>query len=243
MGNFLALTRREMGAYFASAMAYVILTSLLVVFGYFFLSLLGWAIANEMPVRFEQSLSSFLFILTLFCPLITMRLIAEEKSQGTLETLMTVPVTETQFVLAKFFASLLFLHYLLLLPIGGYATLLGFHVSLDAGALFTSYLGVVLVAGTLFSIGLFVSSLCRSQITAGVVTFLIAAFLTVLGWVMGNPDKLGWAEKILRRLNLLGGAESFLNGVIDLRDAVYYLSMTTFFLYLTVQTVRSRRWR
>ncbi|MHC4606468.1 MAG: ABC transporter permease, partial [Planctomycetota bacterium] len=213
MRSFGLLVRRELGTYFASAMAYVIYTAVTAVVGYLFLIRLGEYEVNRMPVRFEEHLTYLIYILVMVSPLITMRLIAEERSRGTLETVMTAPVSDTQFVLAKHVSALLFLHALLVVPILGYAIVMSFFAALDPGAIFTAYVGMLLACAAVFAIGIFISSLCGSQISAGVITSKVAILLMLMrvgAMSVGEETLLG---KVLSRLDVLGAAGPFLQGV------------------------------
>src|SRR5258706_14178823 len=137
------MTRREMGVYFVSPIAYIILTFFLAVSGMiFYTTMLGYAV-QKTPAGLTETQQWIVTLLTLLCPLITMRLIAEEKNRGTIETLMTSPVAEWQFVLAKYFAALLFTAYLLL-PTAFYAVFLSAYSTLALQATTVGYAGVLL---------------------------------------------------------------------------------------------------
>ena len=242
MRNFLALVRRELGVYFVSPMAYVILTVMLAIAGYFFVGGMAACAKNRIPVQYEGTLFAIGFVVVLTSALVTMRLIAEEKSKGTLEIILTAPVSDLQFVLAKFAASMVLLVYLLL-PTLGYPVIVSSYGPVDAGAVACGYLGVLLIGALLYSIGLFVSSLCTSQVTAGVITMAIALVLMILS-VLGFfiPEGSFWRE-VLAYLDLTYNFGDFLKGVVDRTRLVYLLSVVFFFLFLTTRVVGSRRWR
>lgn len=246
MRNLVALTRRELAVYFISPMAYIILTAMLLALGtafYFFM--IGYA-ANRLPATLTETLYWLTFLLTLICPLVTMRLIAEEKNRGTIEVMMTAPVSETSFVLAKYLASLLFVGYLIL-PTTFYSAFLWAFGSLDFTGMAVGYLGVLLAAAAVLAIGIFISSLANSQITAGVVTLIVCIVLTLTSFfaplIRGHDALARAARQGLGYVGLLNHVEQFSRGVIDTRPLVYLLSVTVFFLFLTIRAVESRRWR
>ena len=178
MRNFAALLRRELGVYFVSPMAYIILTSLLLLSGWAFSSSMAAAVEARLPVDFSGTLAMTVYIVVLSSALVTMRLIAEEKSKGTLEIILTAPISDAAFVLAKFGAAMVLLAYLLF-PTLGYLVIISRYGQVDAGAAACGYLGVLLVGSVTYSIGLFVSALCSSQITAGVITLAVSLLLVL----------------------------------------------------------------
>jgi ABC-2 type transport system permease protein len=171
-----ALFRRELAVYFVSPMAYIILTCLMVMFGFFFWFSAQKALASSSPFLFAEALSPIAYFMVFIAPIVTMRLVAEEKNRGTFETLMTAPVTELQVVLAKYAATLAFLLFLLL-PTVAHAILVSKYGTLDVSESISGYIGVFLATASLFAIGLFVSSVCTNQVTAGVITFVIIIML------------------------------------------------------------------
>lgn len=242
MKSYLALTRRELGVYFVSPMAYIILTSLLAIAGWAFYSTMSFAAENRIPIDFSGTMAMIVYIVVLSSALVTMRLIAEEKSKGTLEIILTSPISDASFVLAKFSAAMVLLVYLLVLTLG-YTVIISRYGVVDYGAVACGYLGVLLVGAVTYSIGLFVSSLCSSQVTAGVIT-LAVSLLLVLADILGNTRAEGsfWRE-VLGYVDLTRNFGDFLRGVIDRTRLVYLVSVTAFFLFLTTRVVESRRWR
>lgn len=242
MTNFLALARRELGVYFVSPMAYIILTALLVISGLVFLVSVEGAAANRVPADFSPTLQGTCIVVALSAALITMRTVAEEKSRGTIEIVLTAPVTEAQFILAKFTAAMALLAYLLVLTVG-FALILSRYGQVDFGAVACGYLGVLLVGAVTYSVGIFISSLCTSQITAGVVTFAVVILLLManLGAMfLGEHSLFG---PFLAALSLTENFGDFLKGVVDTGRLVTHLGITVFFLFLAVRVVESRRWR
>jgi len=150
--------------------------------------------------------------------------------------------SDAAFVLAKYAAAMVLLGYLLL-PTVGYIVIISRYGPVDAGAVVCGYLGVLLVGGVLYSMGLFVSSICSSQITAGVLTLLIAVLLLFAQMaVSGMSENSPWLP-VLLYVDLSNNFGDFLKGVIDRTRMVYLLSITGFFLFLTTRVLDSRRWR
>lgn len=242
MRSFLALTRRELGTFFVSPVAYVVLTAILLITGAVFTNLVEKMVEAAVPFDFSGALAVIIWLLVITSAIVTMRLVAEEKSRGTIEIALTAPVTEAQWVLSKFTASMVLLLFLAF-PSAGFAVLISRYGQVDAGAVACGYLGVVLVGALAYSIGLFVSTLCSNQITAGIVTFTVSFFLLVTSVLAGQvPLSSDW-WKFVEYVDLSAAYGDFIRGVIDVRRLVYLLSSTGFFLFLSVRVVESRRWR
>lgn len=231
------LLYRELLSEFCSPIAYVALSVFLLLSGYFFAVILN--ATQEATLRY--SFGNFSVTLLFLAPALTMRLLAEEKKTGTLEVLMTAPLTEWDVVLAKFLAGwalYLFilaptaLYWLFLKMVGGQP---------DAGPMLTGYAGLVLMGAVFVAIGLFASSLTSNQIIAAVLSFLILLGFWVLGFAM--EDATGTLGKVLAYLSLFEHYDTFRRGILDTKDFIYYLSTTVLFLFLTVRVLESRRWR
>jgi ABC-2 type transport system permease protein len=253
MTNILAIVRKEWRGYFASPIGYVVIGMYALVFGYFYTVYLSWFLrqsmqgpqmgggpmnVNQQMIRgvFDNSMVIFLFVV----PLITMRAYAEEKRSGTIELLMTSPITDFQIVIGKFLGAMSL-----------YGAMLGVTL-IHIGVLFaygnpewkpilTGYLGLVLLGGCFVSVGLFFSSLTKNQIVAGMFTFVVLLLLWVIGWIgnFSGPT----VERLTSYLSLTSHVDDFLRGVIDSQHVVYYLSFITFGLFLTAKAVDSERWR
>lgn len=241
-----ALIRRELGVYFVSPLAYIKLTALMLIFGLLFWSETKRASDFSLPFVFTNLLSSMAGLMVFIAPLVTMRLVAEEKSRGTIETLMTAPVTEFQVVLAKYLATLCFLLFLLL-PTLAHAILVSKYGTFDASEAFAGYVGLFLITASLFAIGLFISSICSSQVTAGVITFVVT-FLLLLTTMLAPmiPEQTWWGKplrSVVQTLDPFRYLGDFTRGIIDTRPLVYFLSLIVFFLFMSVRALESRRWR
>jgi ABC-2 type transport system permease protein len=196
----------------------------------------------DVPGQVMRGFFGLLSTLVLFfTPILTMGVYAEERKRGTMELLMTSPVTETQIVLGKFFASLT-LFMLMMLPTAGYVIFMCLHSDpmppwrmVAAG-----YAGVLLLGGSLIALGTFISSLTENQLIAAVLTF--AAFLFV--WVLdlgSNAD--GGIGAVVQYLSVIRHYDDFTRGVIDTSALIYYFSFIALFIFLTVRSIDSMRWR
>jgi ABC-2 type transport system permease protein len=232
-----AMTRKELYSYLVSPMAYVVCAVFLLINGFIFFLILaqGFAEAN-----LQALLPTTAFILLLVIPVLTMRLLAEERGTGTIELLMTFPITDAQVVLGKYFATLL-VYLLMLVPTLAYVAILKIYGNSEWGPLISAYLGLLLLGGAFIAIGMFTSSIARNQIVAGVV----GIGLLLLLWVMGAAaGVLGpRLSSILAYLSLSDHFNNFGQGVIELKDVVFYLSCIVGALFFTVRVLESSRWR
>lgn len=227
-----------MAAYFYSPLGYVIMTVFLIFSGYFF-----WSGLSQFPdvsiLRYILGLLGFISLI--ISPMITMRLIAEEKKSGTLELLMTAPVTETQVIVAKYISALLFF-IAMIIPTVAYVFLLMKWGNPDLGAIVSGYVGLICMTAVFLAIGLFISSLTSNQIVAVIITFVLLLILWVIGWVGEGVKDESW-RSMLKYIGFGDHLESFGKGLLDSRDLFYCLSTVVFFLFLTVRSLESRRWR
>ncbi len=253
MTNILAIVRKEWRGYFASPIGYVVIGMYALVFGYFYTVGLSWFIRQSMqgpqmgggPMNVNQQMIRYVFlnstVIFLFVvPLITMRTYAEEKRSGTIELLMTSPITDFQIVTGKFFGAMSLYVAMLGITVIHIAVLFAYG-SPEWKPILTGYLGLLLLGGCFVSVGLFFSSLTKNQIVAGMFTFAVLLLLWVIDWVgsFAGPN----VEKLTTYLSLTGHVEDFLRGVVDSQHVVYYLSFITFGLFLTAKAVDSERWR
>lgn len=241
MSALAALVRRELGAYFVSPTAYIILTAMLLLSGLTFMGYLADFAATRVPVDFGPTLSTIVFVVVASAALVTMRLVAEEKSTGTLEIALTAPVTELQVVLSKYLAALALLAWQLLLT-AGLVIVVARHGQVDAGAVLCGYAGVLLVGAVTYAVGLFISSLCTSQVTAGMVTFTLSLLL-LIAHVLAAGQLGGIFQPVLQAVSLMENFSDFLKGVVDTGRLVTLLSICVFFVFLSARVLESRRWR
>lgn len=235
--NTWAFTRRELKVYFNSPIAYIIIVLALVISGWLFF--LDFFLAGQTTLR--PLLTGWLpMVFLVFVPAITMRLIAEEKKSGTVELLVTLPVTDWEIVLGKYLASLALLGVTIILTFSYIITvsLLG---NPDGGSIFGQYAGLFLLGATYLAIGLFASGITANQIVAFLVAIvIIAAFFLVDKFTPFFPGPLA---SVLEFLGVNYHFENMARGVIDSRDLLYYLSMIFLFLFLAVRALESRKWK
>jgi ABC-2 type transport system permease protein len=236
MRNVSAIFQREIKAYFFSPIAYVVISVFLVASGFFFAgNLQFWKEAS-----LKGSLDSIQFFLLLLTPVITMKLFSDETKSGTIETLMTSPVTDFDVVFGKFLAAL-GLYAVMILPTWMYVVFLSFFGNPDFGPIISSYIGLILMGGLFVSIGLLISSLTRNQVVAAVIGIVSLIILWVIGFLSTYGE--GWFYEGLRYCGTFDHWESFTKGIVDTRDVIYYLSFTALMLFLTVRSLESRKWR
>lgn len=250
MRAFLTLTRRELTAHFVSLPGYVVIAGVQLLLGQSFWTLLDALNGKpfDMPVTEKFFDTGFFWlVLLLITPMITMRTYAQERATGTFETLMTTPISEAQVVLAKFCGALTFF-VIAWLPASAYPFLLQHYAegmtAVDAGPVAATFLGIALLGGFYMALGCFASSLTRSQIVAAMTTFAIGLGLFLLGYLSQiRPPEPGWQAQLLTHLSMLEHMRDFSRGVVDTRHVFFYLSLTAFFLFLTLRVLESRRWK
>ena len=246
MRSFFAVFDRELRAYFVSPLAWVILTFFLLVQGYIFSIIVGYlsdprSVAGATPFDFFFGSFFFWFTLLFITPVITMRLLAEERRSGTIESLMTAPVSENEVVLAKFFAAFAFYAFLWL-PTLLYPVLVGRHTNVDWGPIASGYLGTLLIGAMALAVGLFGSSFSKNQIVAAVTSFGLLMAFFALPWA-GDLVQNQTLTDIFGYINLLDHMDELGKGIIDSRRLVYYLSTTALFLFLTTRALAAKKWR
>jgi ABC-2 type transport system permease protein len=250
MQSFLTLARRELAAYFLSFSGYIIIAAATFLAGQSLLVLITKLGPDASPlplVELFYRTEFFWRIVLLATPVITMRLFALERSSGTFETLMTTPVNDLAVVLAKFSAALVF-YVVLWLPMFGSLFVVQHFArqsgALEAGAVAGMYLGIVLLGAMFLAVGCFASALTRSQVVAAMLAFVLGVSLFALGYLAGpsRPDD-PWPTRVLNHFALFDQMGDFARGVVDTRAVVLYVSLTFFFLFLTLRAVESRRWR
>ena len=250
MQPYLTLTRRELASYFVSWTGYVIVAVAAFLMGLSFVVLLVECRGKSSPVPAAELFYStpfFWLILLLAAPVITMRLFAHEKSSGTFETLMTTAVSDGQVVMAKFTAALLF-YLFMWLPLLACIFTLRFYTNdptpLDLGALGSTFLGIFLLGGLYMSLGCFGSAITRSQIVAAMISFAGGISLFLLSFLADRFQAgAGWQAQAIACVAMFDHMNDFARGVVDTRPVVFYLSLTGFFLFLTLRVLESRRWK
>lgn len=253
MRNVMAIAGKELRGYFASPIGYVLVGFYALLFGWFFYTLVAFFENQSMrmmgqpggALNVNQMLISPLLmnatvIMLLVFPLITMRTYAEEKRSGTIELLLTSPITDLQIILGKFLGALGLFATMLAVTLIHMAVLFMFGTP-EWKPIATGYLGLLLMGGSFLSLGLFISSLTRNQIVAGMITFSVFLMLWVINWVSTFVGPT--AQTILNYLSITEHFDDFAKGIIDTKHIVYYLSFIAMGLFLTMKSVDSERWR
>lgn len=254
MRNVLTITSKELGSYFVSPIAYILLTMFGLIFGFFFWNALAYFVFAGMEMQLRGSsfsmnlneqvirplLQNVSVVGLFFIPMITMRLFAEEKRTGTIELLATSPVRDLEIIVGKWLAAMLLYSCLLLFTAVNFAFLFKYG-NPDWKPLAVGYLGLLLQAGALLAIGTFISTLTKNQIVAGAVTFGVCLLLWVLEWVSAY-DSATWA-RVLAYMSVITHFESFGRGVLDTKDSVFYATAIFLGLFLTARSMESLRWR
>jgi ABC-2 type transport system permease protein len=250
----LSLVRREFSAYFLSPIAYVVLAVFLAVTGHlFYLTLLQLTAQGPQGIEFPMQLmlgdEKFWLVYLFIPPLLTMRLFAEERSTGTLEMLMTAPLRDWQVVLSKYVACFAF-YVVLWLPTLAYLPVLldwnwkTMQPGIDPRPVLSAYLGLVLAGAMFLALGLFISSLVRSQMVAALISLFLSLAFIVVGIWRPEMDTGGLLYRVLFFFSVpLHFHRDFSRGVVDTRHLVLYTSVALFCLFLTVRSLESRRWR
>ena len=232
-----AIAWKEIQSYFTTPMGYIVALVFVAMTGYFF----GDSISGSFPKASVDGYTGVIaFILIFLAPAMTMRLMAEEQKLGTVELLLTAPVRDWEVVLGKFLASLTFLIGPLALTLY-YVILLYAYGSPDSGPIWSAYLGLILYGALSLSIGLLASSLTNNQMVSLVLGFGALLTLYLLDQASTLVDGVG--ADILSQMSSIGHLDDFTRGVIDTNNIVYYVTTTAVFLFLTVRSLESRRWR
>ena len=253
MGNILAIAGKELRGYFSSPIAYVLLGFFALVFGWFFYVPLAFFNRQSMQMGMGMGgnlnintmligpvLSNTTVLILFVMPMITMRTYAEEKRSGTIELLLTSPLTDLQIILGKFLGAMGLFAAMLALTLVHLAILFVYG-NPDWKPIATGYLGLILMGGCFLSVGLLISSLTKNQIVAGMVTFAVFLMLWVINWIGSFVGPT--AQAVLGHLSITDHFDDFQRGIIDTKHLVYYLSFIAFGLFLTAKSVDSERWR
>jgi ABC-2 type transport system permease protein len=257
MLNLKPIFLKELRSYISTPIAYLLGVIFLFISGVFFLMIImdyarysfeiirsggqmhveGLTVAEAI---LRPTLSTMSFMLLFIIPMITMKSFSEEKKSGTIEMLFTYPLRDMEIVLGKFLAALA-----IFMSIAGLTVLYQVEIAwfkpMPIREIFTGYLGLALLGGLFISVGIFISSLTENQIVAGAWTFGMNMVLWLFGWLAGDSQNL--SGQIFRYFSVYEHFEGFSNGTIDTRDLVYFISMISLFIYLTLRVLETRRWR
>jgi ABC-2 type transport system permease protein len=232
------IARRELGSYFVSPIAYVAMAIFLIVCGVAF-----WPdFQPGQPAEMRHLFDDMVWVLVAIVPLLCMGLLAQEWATGTIETLMTAPVGETDVVIGKFLGSVAFF-LVLLVPTLMYVALLRIYGRPDYGPIFSGYLGIVLVGALFIAVGLFCSALTRSQVVAAAAAAGILYVITIVPYQVTALATLSPFWRAVADQCVFRRYADFSKGVIDSGNVVFFLAVTAVFLFLTVKVLESRRWK
>ena len=240
--NVKAIAKRELGAYFASPVAYVFIVIFLLLVGFFTFNV------GQFFELGEASLTSFFYwhpwLYLFLVPAVGMRLWSEERRQGTMELLLTMPITTWQAILGKFLASWAFLAIALLLtfPIVLTVNYLG---DPDNGIVFAGYIGSLLLAGAYLAISSMTSAMTRNQVVSFIVSVVICLFLIIAGFGPVTDSLTSWGSAglvdTIASFSVITHFDPFQKGIVDIRDVIFFLSVIAFALFTTGVIIRAHR--
>jgi ABC-2 type transport system permease protein len=254
MSNILAIAQKELKSYFASPIAYIVIGFFSLLFGYFFYALLLYfdrqsmqfaGLGAQATVNVNDQLIRPVFlnasvVLLFVLPMITMRTYAEEKRSGTIELLLTAPLTDFQIIMGKFLGAMALYAAMLAVTVIHMGVLFAFG-NPELLPVLTGYLGLLLMGGCFISVGLLISSLTKNQIVAGMITFGVFLLFWVINWVGSFTGPT--TQNVLNYLSITEHLDDFTRGIVDTKHLVYYLSFIGFGLFLTARSVDTERWR
>ncbi|NLX77203.1 MAG: ABC transporter permease subunit [Clostridiaceae bacterium] len=232
----LAIWKREVQAYFYQPIAYILIGIFFAISSIYF----TFGTIASQAAELNNLLSSIIFILTFVCPILTMRILTEDRKNGTEVLLVTSPVDVYQIVLGKFLASLTvflvmfastFIYLAIIYILGGKP---------EIPMLIGGYIGFLLVGASYIAIGVFASSLTENQIVAAIISFAILLVINIIDPIASFVG--GFTAKVLDMFSLLSRYKDLNSGILDLTSVVYYLSFTAVFLFLTTRVIDKRRW-
>jgi gliding motility-associated transport system permease protein len=258
MRNIIAIVERELRAYFNSPIAYVVLTIFVFLSGIFFRSILAQVMnmglmsqmqaqrlgpqPMDMPGMISRGFLSTMSVILLFImPMLTMGLFSEEKKRGTIELLLTAPLTDLEVVLGKFFAAASF-YVIMLVSTMIPMAILYLYGSPASGPILTAYLGLLLYGMSILAIGLFISTLTENQIIAAVLSFGTIMVLWLVDVVAQNTESPA-GKGVLTYLSILSHLDDFMKGVLSSSNVIFYVSLMITALFLTYRSIDSLRWR
>ncbi len=243
MKAVLATYRRELRAYFVSPLAYVVLFFFLVVNGIVFGNLASILSDPRSPAGPPMTyfFGSTTLILLILGVVLTMRLVSEELRSGSIEVLMTAPITEGQVIAGKYLASLTFFVFLWV-PTLAYVGMVDYYSEVDWGPVLAGYLGVFCVGALFLAVGTFASATTSSQLVAAMITAALLFMLFLLGWftdIFAGET----AKQVFSYLSLGDHIDEMSRGIVDSRRLVFYASSTLFFLFLASRALEDKKWR
>ena len=236
MTNACIIAYKELKLFLTSPMAYIITAVCLLVAGLFF----STSTSTYMETSMKGFFTSFSLLMLLFSSVLTMRMVAEEKKLGTLELLLTAPLKETEVIVGKYLGALSILVFQLGLTLY-FPFLLLLFGDPDIGPIFSGYIGLLLLGSTCLAVGLFASTMTENQILSAV----LSAGILLIMWFIGGLGNFssGPLERIICNISLSFYFPNFIKGIIDTRAIIYYLSLTSLFLFSAIKSLEAIRWK
>ena len=242
----ITLFRKEIGSFFSSLIGYIVITVFLLINGLFL-----WVFTLEFNILdFGYASIENLFMLApivflFLIPAITMRLFADEKKSGTIEILLTQPLTDLEIILAKYFAGLVLVLFSLLPTLIYFFSVYQLGLppgNIDTGGMWGSYIGLLFLGASFVAIGLFSSSITDNQIVSFIIAIFLCGFLYIGFEFIYSLDLFGNIDLFIKSLGINAHYTSMSRGVIDTRDIIYFLSVIALFIILTKFSLASRKW-
>ncbi len=254
--KFMALLKKELTVFFSLPIAYAVIAVFLILSGYFFSSIANYYAMISMRSMnqysrgmmdlsmidgiFRPYFQNMVVVLILMIPLITMRLFAEEKREGTSELLFTYPVSDLAVVLAKLVSAVVIFGAMMAGSLSSFI-ILRIGTAYEILPVLAGFLGLFMIGSAFLMLGLFISSLTESQIVAGVISFGALLFFLVIPWAAGSAGPF-WGG-VIKALSVVDHFGSFAKGVLDTADITYFISFFALFLFLTLRVLESKQWR
>ncbi len=244
MSRLLALTKRELSAYFFAPVPWVLTFFFLLLTWFFF----QWEVSSlYVTVTYAPVFAALQFILLFLMPLLTMNSVAEERSRNTLETLLTAPVRDWQVIVSKWLGTFAF-YVAMLVPTLVYWAVLAYIGRAigkpDAGPILAAYVGALFLGGLYIAVGIFASSLTENALMSAFLAFFLLISMLFIGVMPFMHDAAPeWLQQFAQYLSQQTHFAQFMKGRIALFDIIYFVSMTAFFLFLAVRSLESRKWR
>ena len=232
-----AIFKREFRSFFTSPVGYVVLAVIACASGYFFFAFNIYSGSSDLSYVYGNLFTIVMLVL----PILTMRLFSDEKRQRTDQALLTSPVSLTGIVFGKFFAALLMFALSLLITLV-FAVVIAFQVSPSWSVVFGNFLGLLMVGGLIISIGLLISSLTESQLIAAICTLGVSVILIMMDTLSSIFSNFTVVKTVINFLSVSQKYSEFTTGILDYANVIFFLSMKSLFLFLTVRVLDSKRW-
>lgn len=232
----IAIIKREISAYFSSAIGYIVLAAFYIFGGfYFYMSVL---LSNTTDLSY--TFSSLFVILAFVIPILTMRLFSEEKKQKTDQALLTAPISLTEMALGKYFAALIMYLICILITLV-YAVIISFFNAPDWTSVLGNFLGIFLLGAALIAVGMFLSSVTENQIVAAIGGIVVGVLMLFMESIAQSVS-VEFISNLLRKISFMSYYNNFTLGILSLKDIVFFVSVCVLFIFLTVRVFEKKRW-